>query len=93
MPTGPDRNKEGLAVGGLVLEQLGDEIRLVLKVREILFPELISLTVKLIGEPLQEQHPEDEFLELGGVHLAAEDIRGLKEKGLELGEGDLVGAQ
>ena len=56
----------------------------------VLLAELLALAVELVGEPLQEQHSEDEFLELGGVHLAAQDVGGLEEEGFELGEGDLL---
>ena len=40
--------------------------------------------------PLQEEHPEDVLLELGGIHLAAEDVRGREEVAFELGEGELA---
>ena len=88
MPAGSDRDKESLAVGCLVFEQLGDEIRLVFEVCEGLLVELLAFTVELVGKPLQEQHAEDELLEFRGVHLAAQDVGGLQEEGLELGEGD-----
>ena len=90
VPAGSDGDKEGFAVGCLVFEQLGDEIRLVFEVCEGLLAELLASAVELIGEPLQEQHAEDEFLKLRGVHLAAQDVGGLQEEGLELGEGDFL---
>ena len=55
---------------------------------EVLLAELLALAVELVGEALEEQHAEDEFLELGGVHLAAQDVGGLEKKAFELGEGD-----
>jgi len=41
---------------------------------EVLLAELLALAVEFIREALQEQHAKDEFLELRGVHLAAENI-------------------
>ncbi len=32
-----------------------------------------------IGAALEEQHPKDVFLELGGIHLAAQDVGGFEE--------------
>ena len=90
VPTGSDGDKEGLSVGSLILKQFGDKIRLVLEVREGSIAKLLAFAVELVGEPLQEQHAEDELLELRGVHLAAQDICGLEEKRLELGEGDFL---
>jgi len=43
--------------------------------------QLLALAVKLVGESLQKEHAEDEFLELRGVHLAAQYVRGFEEKG------------
>jgi len=42
-------------------------------------------STSLVGEPLQEEHPEDEFLELRSIHFAAQDVCGLEEEGFELG--------
>ena len=39
-----------------------------------------------VRAPLQEQHPEDVLLELGGIHLAAQDVGGREQMPLELGE-------
>ena len=50
---------------------------------------MLALAVEFVGQALQEEHAEDEFLELGGVHLAAQDVGGLEEEAFELGEGDL----
>ena len=52
--------------------------------REVPLAELLALTVELVGEPFQEQHSEDELLELGGIHLAAQDVGGFEQEGLEL---------
>ena len=40
-----------------------------------------------VGGTLEEQHAEDELLELGTVHLAAQDVDGGEEVAFELGEG------
>ena len=40
-----------------------------------------------VRAPLQEQHPEDVLLELGGIHLAAQDVGGPEEVTFELSEG------
>ena len=90
VPAGSNGDKESLAVGCLVFEQLGDEIRLVFEVCEALLAELVTFAVELVGQPLQEQHAEDELLKLRGVHLAAQDVGGLQEEELELGKGDLL---
>ena len=49
---------------------------------------VLAAPVELVGEPLKEKHPEDEFLELGRIHFAAQNIRSLKQEGLKLSEGD-----
>ena len=43
--------------------------------------------LKDIGGALQEEHPEDVLLELGGIHLAAQDVCGGKEVTLKLRQG------
>ena len=78
MPAGTDRNEEGLAVGGLVFQQLRDETGLVLQMGEISLAQLLALAVEFVGEALEEKHPEDEFLEFRGVHLAPQDIGGFE---------------
>ena len=45
------------------------------------FAQLLALAVELVGEAFEEQHPEDELLELAGVHLAAQDVRGRTRAG------------
>jgi hypothetical protein len=53
-------------------------------VSEVLFSQLLALPVEFIRQALEEEHAEDEFLELGGIHLAAQDVRGLEKKAFEL---------
>ena len=89
VPAGANGDEEGLAVGGLVLQKLCDQLGLVLEVGEVFLSELVPFAVELVGEPLEEQHPEDEFLELGRIHLAAQNVRSLEQEGLELSEGNL----
>ena len=89
VPAGANGHEERLAVGGLVFQKLRNQFWLVLEVGEVLLSELIPFAVELIREPLEEEHPEDEFLELGRIHLAAQNIRSLEQEGLKLSEGDL----
>lgn len=49
-----------------------------------------SVGKKLIAHPLQEEHAENELLEVGGVHLAALDIAGGEEEAFELGKGQFL---
>ena len=87
MPAGADGHEECFAVGGLVFEQLLQQSG-VGDVGEILLAQLLALAVEFIRQPLEEQHAEDEFLELGGIHLAAQDVGGLEQEAFELGERD-----
>jgi hypothetical protein len=88
--SGRGRDEEGLAVGGLVFQQLLDQqLGLIFQMGEVFPAQLLALAVELVGQALEEEHAEDEFLELRGVHLAAQDVGGLEEEGFELGEGDL----
>ena len=48
------------------------------------FRSCSRFAVELVGQALEEQQAEDEFLELGRIHLAAQDVRGLEEEGFEL---------
>lgn len=88
VPAGARRHEEGLSVGGLVVEQFLQQRRPVLQVREGGVAQHRALKVELIGQALDEQHAENEFFELAGVHLAAQDVGGFEEEAFELGEGD-----
>jgi hypothetical protein len=46
--------------------------------------EPIPLGLELIRAAIEEQHPEDEALELRGVQLAPEEIVGTEEVAFEL---------
>jgi hypothetical protein len=48
---------------------------------------IFSALLEHVGAALQEQHPEDVFLELGGIHLAAQDVGGLEQVAFQLWEG------
>ena len=87
MPAGADRDEEGLAVGGLVFEKFFQE-RGIGDVGEVLLAELFALAVEFVRKALEEQHPEDEFLELGRIHLAAQNVGGFEEEAFELRKGD-----
>jgi hypothetical protein len=43
--------------------------------------------VEHVGAALEEQHPEDVFLELRSVHLAAQDVGGFEEVAFQLWQG------
>src|SRR5690606_20916524 len=49
---------------------------------------LLALRLELVRAALNEQHAEDELLELGGIHRAAEDVSGAEQVALELGKGE-----
>jgi hypothetical protein len=51
---------------------------------------LLAALVEDVGAAFQEEHAEDVFLELGGVHLAAEDVGGGEEVAFELREGEFA---
>ena len=40
--------------------------------------QLFALAVRLVGEAFEEQHTEDDCLELRVIHLASKNISGLK---------------
>jgi hypothetical protein len=46
---------------------------------------LIPSRLELIGQALQEQHAEDEFLVLRRIHFAAQNVAGSEEQILEFG--------
>ena len=48
---------------------------------------------ELVGQALKEQQAEDEFLELGRIHLAAQDVGRAHQEGFELRQGDFIGGQ
>jgi hypothetical protein len=62
-------------------------------VGKIFLAELFALAVELIRQTFEEQHSEDEFFELRGIHLTPKNIRGFKKKVFELGEGDFFSGQ
>jgi hypothetical protein len=48
--------------------------------------DLLALLVEEIAHALQEEHAENVFLVLGGVHVAAEVVAGLERELLKLAE-------
>jgi hypothetical protein len=57
---------------------------------QVLPDDLFAPLFKHIGAPLEEQHAKDGFLELRGVHLAAQDIGCREEVPLKLRQGELA---
>ena len=51
--------------------------------------ELLALLIEEIAQPLQEQHAEDVFLVLRGIHVAAQVVAGAEQEAGELAEGEL----
>ena len=49
---------------------------------------MFTFTVELVGQPFQEQQPEDKLLELRSIHLAAQNVGGFEQEGFELSQGD-----
>ena len=73
-------------VGKLLLDQLGLQT-----LGLILSPKRLAILLELVIQPLQEEHAEDEFLELRSVHIAPEDVAGREELRFELGQSELGG--
>jgi len=55
------------------------------------FADLLLLTVELVRQPFEEQHPEDEFLELRGIHIPAQDVARLEQPCFQPSERELLG--
>jgi len=45
-----------------------------LDVRKVVFPDLLALAVELVRKALDKEHSENKFLELRGIHFAAQNI-------------------
>ncbi len=88
VPAGAGRHVKGVTVGGLVVEQFLQQFGLGFQVGEGGIAQNGALAVELVRQALDEQHAEDEFLELASVHLAAQDVGGSEQEAFELGEGD-----
>ena len=80
VPARADGHEEGLGVGREVFGNSLEEVGLVLEMSVIVVLQMLALAVEFVLQALQEQHAEDEFLELGGIHLTAEDVSGLEEE-------------
>src|SRR5688572_12101202 len=87
-PPGARRNEEVVAVE---ISHLGPPLGFLLAATERQLPRYDSGTAnfELVRTPLQEQHPEDVLLELGGIHLPAQDVGGTVQVPLQLCEGQL----
>ena len=53
--------------------------------------ELLALLIEQVAQPLQEQHAEDVFLVLRGIHVAAQVVARAEEQTGELAESELLG--
>ena len=86
VPAGLVRHEEVVLVrvGQLLLDQLGLQ-----PLGFILGPKRLAILLELVVQPLQEQHAEDEFLVLRGVHVAPQDVARLEELRFELGQREL----
>jgi hypothetical protein len=51
--------------------------------------EIFTLKVEIVRMAFQEEHPEDKFVEFRSIHLATQNVGGLKKEAFELGKGDL----
>ncbi len=58
--------------------------------REGSITQLAALAVEFVRQAFDEQHAENEFLELARVHLAAQDVGGLEQETFQLREGDFI---
>ena len=83
IPARFDRNIESEFVG--ILQLAGNEVvghALGLEIG----CQLFALLVKEVGKPFQEQHAEDVFLVLRGIHVAAQVVAGAEQEIGELAE-------
>lgn len=86
-PASAGRNEERFAVGRAALQKLGEVLR-----REVLvlLLDFLALGIEDVRHALEEEHPEDVFLVLGGVHFAAKDVGGFVKEPFELAERDFL---
>ncbi len=85
-PAGIERHEEVVLVG--IVELLFDQGGLE-ALALVLSGELVPVGGELIAQPFEEQHAEDVFLVLRGVHVASQDVAGLKELPLQPGQRQL----
>ena len=45
---------------------------------KVFLAKLLALAVELMGASREEEHAEDEFFELRGIHLSAQDVGGFE---------------
>ena len=86
LPAACGRDEERVAVVvGIVGSSLG--VLLAAALGELVGDDLLPLDLEHVARPLQEQHAEDVLLELGGIHLPAQDVGGGEEVPFELRKG------
>ena len=88
VPAGLLRNEEGVLIGVL---ELGLDLRLRHPALAQGVLQGFAVLVEPVRQPLQEQHAEDVFLVLRGVHVAAKVVAGTEQETGELAEGELLG--
>ena len=90
----PELNKALPVEAGPLTSVVGRLIRIhtAWLVRALLMDSL-PLAIGPVGGPPDEQHSKDELIELGHVHLTAQNVRGLQQEAFELCESDSVSAQ
>ena len=71
----PMRATREIAAAAIRLVTILNDVSL----RKLVVDDLLPALRELVGAALEEQHAEDVFLELGGVHLAAQDVGGFEE--------------
>jgi hypothetical protein len=77
------RHKESVLIRARELR--GDEILRHALGTQVL-AKLLAFLIEQIAQPLQEEHAEDVFLVLGGVHVAAQVVTGAEQQARKLRE-------
>jgi len=85
LPAGGRGHKKRVGVEARVRRSLGG-LGLGPTLLEFLVQKILVAGLEHVRAPLQEQHAEDVFLELGGIHLTAQNVRGGEQVTLELGK-------
>ena len=81
-----EETAERMRAHGRDVEGLFDEPMLLLRNQgQVLGDDFLIALGKDVGAALEEQHAEDVFLELRGVHFAAQDVGGGEEVAFKLG--------
>ena len=87
-PAGLIRHEEVVLIR--VGELLLDQVRLQ-PLGGVLGPQPFPVLLKLVVQPFQEQHPEDVFLVLRGIHVAPQDVARLEQLAFQPGQREAFG--